>query len=265
MSDFQARQINKKKKFVADGIFHAELHEYLALALKDFGYGGVVIKSSINKTKICPRLATGGKDSKTVEPRTTAEITRHIMKRFGFKDEQLKVEYDKVQARALCAAAQVEVLRDEVIAGSSVRKCAMKVIRSVMRFGKADGCEVVISGKMRQQRAKAMKYREGYLVSTGHPTTHYIDTAIRHIGMKQGMMGLKVKIMLPYKFDPTKQQDRAGPAGGRGGQGRGIPGGVSAPLPDKVLFHDIKAIIEDDILPTGNNVPQQQAETPADE
>jgi small subunit ribosomal protein S3e len=35
-----ARKISKKRKFVADGVFQAELHSFLSRALLDSGYSG---------------------------------------------------------------------------------------------------------------------------------------------------------------------------------------------------------------------------------
>jgi small subunit ribosomal protein S3e len=59
----------------------------------------------------------------------------------------------------------------------------------------------VISGKLRAARAKAMKFRDGYMVKSGDAVNHYIDFAVRHIQLKQGVLGIKVKIQLPH--DPT--------------------------------------------------------------
>ncbi len=65
----------------------------------------------------------------------------------------------------------------------------------------AKGCEVIISGKLRAARAKAMKFKEGYMVKSGDNVNHYIDEAVRHLKLKQGTCGIKVRIMKPY--DPT--------------------------------------------------------------
>lgn len=73
-------------------------------------------------------------------------------------------------------------------------------MRYVMENG-AKGVEVVISGKLRAARAKAMKFRDGYMVKSGNAVVHYIDFAVRHIQLKQGVLGIKVKIQLPH--DPT--------------------------------------------------------------
>merc|ERR1739848_221080 len=84
----------------------------------------------------------------------------------------------------------------------------------------AKGCEVIISGKLRAQRAKAMKFRDGYLISTGEPKKHYIDEAVRHVPMRQGVLGVKVKIMLAH--DPEGKM------------------GPKIPLPDNVIVHEPK-------------------------
>ena len=36
--------MNKKKKFVADGVFHAELHSFLTKALSTAGYSGIEVR-----------------------------------------------------------------------------------------------------------------------------------------------------------------------------------------------------------------------------
>ena len=65
------------------------------------------------------------------------------------------------------------------------------VLRFIMESG-AKGCEVIVSGKLRAQRAKAMKFKDGYMVSSGNPTRDYIDSAIRHVLLRQGVLGIKV-------------------------------------------------------------------------
>merc|ERR1711975_65203 len=70
-------------------------------------------------------------------------------------------------------------------------------VRFIMENG-AKGCEVIISGKLRAQRAKVMKFRDGYLISTGEPKRHYISAASRHVMMRQGVLGVRVKIMLAH-------------------------------------------------------------------
>merc|ERR1712127_106948 len=130
--------------------------------------------------------------------RKVKEIKSLIEKRYNFNDEDNKVElsikplpYDK----NLSAAANVETLKLKLLSGTPVRLAANNILGAVMRRGGATGCEVMIAGKVRGQRAKAQKYAQGYQVSTGQPKYDFIDKAVRSVELRQGVLGLKVKIM----------------------------------------------------------------------
>ena len=105
----------------------------------------------------------------------------------------------------------------------------------------AKGCEVVVSGKLRGQRAKSMKFVDGLMIHSGEPTNVYVDTAVRHVLLRQGavckllhliatfptyfppfsgVLGIKVKIMLPW--DPNNKN------------------GPKRPLPDNVSILEPK-------------------------
>lgn len=51
-----------------------------------------------------------------------------------------------------------------------------------------------------------MKFRIGYMVKTGNSAVVFQDYATRHVMMRQGIMGVRVRIMLPH--DP---EGRTGP------------------------------------------------------
>merc|ERR550539_2197583 len=243
MTDAKVRQINKKKKFVADGVFHAELHEFLGRALADAGYGGMEVRSSEAKTDITIKVvkkdeAVGNKDQKC------NELESLIQKRFGFEEGHVSIKFDPIRNKGLCASAQAEMLKTKLIKGIAVRTAALSIINTVMKFGGAIGCEVIVSGKMRVQRAKVMKYKGGYLISTGNPKEEFIDSAIRHVFFKQGIIGVKVKIMLPY--DPSGKK------------------GIPKPLPDQVHIPAPKEEEYPDVLPQNPQVlatppPAQQS------
>ena len=40
-----------------------------------------------------------------------------------------------------------------------------------------------------------MKFKKGYMISSGQAKEDYLEIAIRHVLLKQGVMGVKVKIM----------------------------------------------------------------------
>ena len=67
------------------------------------------------------------------------------------------------------------------------------VLRFVMESG-AKGCEVVVSGKLRAARAKSMKFTDGFMIHSGQPARDYVDYAVRHVLLRQGVLGIKVKM-----------------------------------------------------------------------
>eukprot|EP01067_Filipodium_phascolosomae_P001397 Filipodium_phascolosomae@DN1934_c0_g1_i1.p1 len=210
--------ISKKKKFVADGVFRAELNEFLKRSLAEEGYSGVEVRPTPVRTEIIIR-ATRTKEVLGEKGQRVRELTSLVQKRFGFPENSVEIYAERVENRALCAMAQAESLRYKLIGGLAVRRAAYGVLRYVMNAG-AKGCEVVVSGKLRGQRAKSMKFKDGYIITTGEPNRQYVDSAIRNVLMRQGILGIKVKIMLAH--DP---QGKIGP---------------SKPLPDSVPVHEPK-------------------------
>merc|ERR1712157_387970 len=95
------------------------------------------------------------------EPKLSSLPPEH--KRFQMKDGQVELFAEKVANRGLCAIAQCESLRYKLMGGLAVRRAAYGVLRFIMESG-AKGCEVVISGKLRGQRAKAMKFTDGLMI-----------------------------------------------------------------------------------------------------
>ena len=61
----------------------------------------------------------------------------------------------------------------------------------------------MVSGKIRGQRAKGMKFVDGMMIHSGNPTKEYVDEAVRHVLLRQGVLGIKVKILKPH--DETGQ------------------------------------------------------------
>mmetsp|Transcript_30786 Transcript_30786/g.59429 ORF Transcript_30786/g.59429 Transcript_30786/m.59429 type:complete len:231 (-) Transcript_30786:316-1008(-) len=194
-----ATQISKKRKFVADGVFFAELNELLTRELAEDGYSGVEVRVTPVRTEIIIR-ATRTQNVLGEKGRRIRELTSVVQKRFQFREGSVELYAEKVANRGLCAVAQAESLRYKLVGGLAVRRACYGVLRFVMESG-AKGCEVIVSGKLRGQRAKAMKFKDGYMISSGNPKKEYIDGAVRHVLLRQGVLGIKVKVMLDW--DPT--------------------------------------------------------------
>merc|ERR1712124_171738 len=194
-----ATQISKKRKFVADGVFRAELNEFFTRELAEDGYSGVEVRVAPTRTEIII-MATRTQNVPGEKGRRIRELTSVVQKRFNFPEGTVELYAEKVSFRGLCAIAQCESLRYKLLAGAPVRKACYGVLRFIMESG-AKGCEVVVSGKLRGQRAKSMKFTDGFMIQSGEPCNEYVNTAVRHVLLRQGVLGIKVKIMLPW--DPS--------------------------------------------------------------
>merc|ERR1711962_573221 len=124
--------ISKKRKFVAED-----------------GYSGVEVRVTPTRTEIII-MATRTQNVLGEKGRRIKELTNAVQKRFNFPEGSVELYAEKVATRGLCAIAQAESLRYNLIGGLAVRRACYGVLRFIMESG-AKGCEVVVSGKLRGQ------------------------------------------------------------------------------------------------------------------
>ncbi|MFH4979605.1 hypothetical protein AB6A40_006314 [Gnathostoma spinigerum] len=196
-----AQQITKKRKAVQDGVFKAELNTFLMKELAEDGYSGVEVRRTPARAEVII-MATRTQSVLGERGRRIRELTSVVQKRFGFPEGSVELYAEKVSNRGLCAVAQCESLRYKLVGGLAVRRACYGVLRFIMESS-AQGCEVIVSGKLRGQRAKSMKFVDGLMIHSGQPVNDYIQQAVRHVQLRQGVLGIKVKIMLPH--DPKGQ------------------------------------------------------------
>ncbi|KRY60420.1 40S ribosomal protein S3 [Trichinella britovi] len=211
-----------KKKFIADGVFKAELNNFFMRELAEDGYSGVEVRKTPRKTEIII-MATRTQNVLGEKGRRIRELTSLVQKRFNLPEESVDLYAEKVAQRGLCAIAQCESLRFKLIGGLPVRRACYGILRYIME-SQAKGCEVIVSGKLRGQRAKSMKFVDGLMIHSGDPTNEYVEKGVRHVVLRQGVIGIKVKIMLPH--DP-----------------KGVYG-PKKPLPDSVVVFEPKEEIQ---------------------
>ncbi|KAG6382301.1 hypothetical protein SASPL_158031 [Salvia splendens] len=184
-----ATQMSKKRKFVANGVFFVELNEVLTRELAEDGYSGVEVRVTPMRTKIIIR-ATSTQNVLGEKGRRIRELTSVVQKRFKFHENSVELYDEKVNNKGLYAIAQAESLRYKLLGGLAGSAC------------------------------KVPKFKDGYMISSGQPVKEYIDSAVRHVLLSQGVLGIKVNIMLDW--DP---KGKLGPV---------------APLPDIVIIHSPK-------------------------
>ncbi|CAD2221843.1 small subunit ribosomal protein S3e [Angomonas deanei] len=188
-------KLSKKRQIIRDGVFYAELFEFLKRELAEEGFAGVEHRKTPVRTEIVIRC-TKTREVIGDNARRIRELTACIEQRFHYKPGKLQLFTDRVEKRGLSAMAQVESLRFKLLSNLQVRRAAMGIIRYVMESG-AKGCEVTVGGKIKGQRAKSMTFRDGYMIKSGTAHKTFVDSAARHCYLRAGVIGCKVKIMLP--------------------------------------------------------------------
>ena len=240
------QQISKKRKFVADGVFYAELNEFLTRTLAEDGYSGVEVRVTPIRTEIIIR-ATRIREVLGEKGRRIRELSTLVQRRFGFPENSVELLVERVDNRGLNAQAQAESLRYKLLGGLAVRRACYGVLRFVMENG-AKGCEVRVSGKLRAQRAKSMKFSDGYMISTGEPKKIFVDEAVRHVELKSGVLGVRVRILKGY--DPE----------GKAGPKQRMPDDVQVLEPKEgttVPMRPVHVPIKVDRPPRGDRPPRQ--------
>lgn len=217
MSNTQTK--NRLRKHIYDGLFKAELHSFFTKAVDDCGYSGFDLTNTLPKPEIILKV-TNTKPLLDDNQRKIRELESLIQKRWDYKQDGILIKVQRLKQKGLCAGAMAEAIKLKLLAQVPVRAAVSSVIRQTVDKEKAKGCEVIVSGKLSQQRAKSMKFKKGYMISSGQAKKDYIEAATRHVLLKQGVMGVKVRIMKEY--DPKNIQC------------------ASVPLPDNVEFLEIK-------------------------
>ncbi len=161
----EKKKISTRRKFVADGVFRAEVNELLMTALADFGFSGIEVNFTQTTTEVRVLVSKYKEllDQHSVHGIKINELKGLIEQRFGFanrKNHKFVLAAKRTNHMGVNGQEQCEYLKKRLLAGVPVRSAAMNVIRNVIRKG-AKGCEVIISGKLRQQRAKSMKFKDG--------------------------------------------------------------------------------------------------------
>ncbi len=78
--------------------------------------------------------------------------------------------------------------------GYHFRRVAMATLRRIIEAG-AIGAEIVISGKLTNERAKFEKLQMGKVIKTGDIVDQYVDKAVAHAKLPQGIYGVRVIIV----------------------------------------------------------------------
>jgi small subunit ribosomal protein S3 len=188
------------KHFITESIKKTEIDEFLQRKLERAGYGGVTISKTPLGTHIVvyamrPGLVIG-RGGETIR-----ELASILEEKFKVSNPQISVaEIEIPELNAYVVASRVAAALQR---GVHFRRAGFWSLNQVMEAG-ALGAEIVISGKLRTERARYEKFKAGYLVKCGEPSIKYMQKAEVHVQLKPGIFGVRVKIMPPDAVFPDK-------------------------------------------------------------
>jgi small subunit ribosomal protein S3 len=188
------------KRFITEAIKNTEIDEYLQKKLERAGYGGV----SLSKTPLGTHVVVYAMRPGLVIGRggeTIKELAQSLEENFKISNPQISVsEIEVPELNAHVIGARVASALER---GVHFRRAAFWALNQVMDAG-ALGVEIVISGKLRTERARFEKFRAGYFPRCGEPALRWMRKAEVHVQLKPGIIGVRVKLMPPDAQFPDK-------------------------------------------------------------
>ncbi|MEM2102866.1 MAG: 30S ribosomal protein S3 [Candidatus Bathyarchaeia archaeon] len=188
------------KHFITESLKRTEIDEFLRNEFERAGYGGVdVAKTPLGTHVVVYAMRPGlviGRGGETIK-----ELARVLEEKFQLPNPQISVaEIEVPEFNPYVIASRVTSALQR---GVHFRRAGFWALRQTMDAG-ALGAEIVISGKLRTERARFEKFHAGYLPKSGEPALRYLRTAETHVQLKVGILGVKVKILPPDAQFPDK-------------------------------------------------------------
>jgi small subunit ribosomal protein S3 len=188
------------KRFITESIKKTEIDEFLQKKLERAGYGGVDLsKTPLGTHVVIYAMRPGiviGRGGETIK-----DLAITLEENFKLANPQISVsEIEVPEFNAYVIASRVASALQR---GVHFRRAGFWALNQVMEAG-ALGAEIVISGKLRTERARFEKFRAGYFPRCGDPALTYMKKAEAHVQLKPGIIGVRVKIMPPDAQFPDK-------------------------------------------------------------
>ncbi len=220
------------KKIVEEGLLKARVYEFLQGELDRAGFHGAKVVTTPVRDVVTlyverPGLVIGRGG------RIAKRLTEILKREFGFQNPYLRVE--KVEQPFLSASIVANYIARRIMRGERHKRAAFAALRRVMASG-AKGVEIRIAGKFTGQRAREERFRAGVIYRCGEEPTSYVDYAVRHVMLPQGMLGIRVRIVKPVDESTMPDQiivvperveevlaELSGEASGEGGEGAEVP------------------------------------------
>jgi small subunit ribosomal protein S3 len=181
------------KHFIEDSIKKTEIDEFLQNEFERAGYGGVSItKTPLGTHLVIYTMRPGlviGRGGETI--RALAAV---LEEKFQLPSPQISVA--EIEIPELNAYVVASRIASALKRGVHYRRAGFWGLTQAMEAG-ALGIEIIISGKLRTDRARYEKFREGYLPKSGEPPRKYMRKAELDVQLKPGTLGVKVRLLPP--------------------------------------------------------------------
>jgi small subunit ribosomal protein S3 len=195
------------KYFVQENARRAEIDEFLSQDLKRAGYSRVEMTKTPLGTRVVvyaakPGLVIGRRGE------SIRDLTQVLEQRFGVQNPQISVatlEAPELDAKVVASQIAMALQR-----GIHFRRAAYWALQRTIEAG-ALGVEISIRGKLTTDRARYEKYKAGYLPSVGEAISKLVRFAVVDTQLKQGLFGIRVRLMPPNVSLPDKPTIRAVP------------------------------------------------------
>ena len=185
--------MSSTKHFVEDSIKKAGVDEFLWKEFERAGYGGVdITRTPLGTNIVIYAMRPGiiiGRGGTTIK-----NLAKILEEKFDLPNPQISVA--EIEVPELNARVMASRIASALRRGVHFRRAGFWALSRIMEAG-AMGAEIIISGKLRTERARSEKFRDGYLPKSGDPAMKYVRTAVTHVQLKPGIFGVKVSIMPP--------------------------------------------------------------------
>jgi small subunit ribosomal protein S3 len=181
------------KYFVKENARRAEIDEFLSQELKRAGYS----KVEMNKTPLGTRVVVyAAKPGLVIGRRgqSIRDLTAVLEQQFGVQNPQISVatlEAPELDPKVVASQIAMALQR-----GIHFRRAAYWALQRTIEAG-ALGVEISIRGKLTTDRARYEKYKAGYLPSVGEAIDRIVRFAVVDTQLKQGLFGIRVRLMPP--------------------------------------------------------------------
>ncbi|MCD6509201.1 MAG: 30S ribosomal protein S3 [Thermoprotei archaeon] len=179
--------------FIQKGLQKMLIDRFLKHELRRAGYAGV----DIMRTPLGTRLTIYAERPGIIIGRRGTNIralAQKLEKEFNIENPQIDVI--PIETPELNAKIMAQRIARALERGVKFRRAAFIALRQIMEAG-ARGAEIVISGKLRSERARYEKYVAGTVFKSGYPSEVCVDEAVEYALLKPGVYGVKVRIVLP--------------------------------------------------------------------